>query len=260
MRALHHGKRRAQNGLTLIELLVALAIGIFLLGGLGIMVQNNKRTFSSQNQLAQLQDSERLAMTMMSDVIQSAGYFPNPTLNTATSSMVAAGSMGSGQALIGTTGTTPPGDTLTVRYATTTGDGILNCSGLPNTTGSVAPTLYTSVFSVVNGQLICNMNGVVYPLVGIAGTTVANAVSVTNLSILYGVNSTGTDNNVDSYMTAAQVTAAAVWNSVISMQVSLTFTNPLYSATAQQGQGTTQPQTITFTRDIGVMNKSGIQP
>jgi hypothetical protein len=44
------------------------------------------------------------------------------------------------------------------------------------------------------------------------------------------------------------------------MQVSLTFTNPLYSATAQQGQGTTQPQTITFTRDIGVMNKSGIQP
>jgi type IV pilus assembly protein PilW len=142
-----------------------------------------------------------------------------------------------------------------VRYATTTGDGILNCSGASNVTGNVVPTAYVNVFSVVNGQLICAMNGTVYPLVGTVGSP-PNSVSVTKLSILYGVNSTGSSNNVDSYMTAAQVTTAAVWNNVISIQVSLTFTNPIYSTT-NQGQGNQQP-TITFQRDIGVMNKIGI--
>src|ERR1039458_5211994 len=108
MSAIHPGGRiaRGQNGFTMVELVVALAIGLFLLGGLGVLVQDNKRTFSSQNQLAQLQDSERLAMTMMTDVIQAAGYFPNPTLNTAASVLLAAGSpsgaLAQGQAMIGT--------------------------------------------------------------------------------------------------------------------------------------------------------------
>ena len=257
MSAIHPGGRiaRGQNGFTMVELLVALAIGLFLLGGLGVLVQDNKRTFSSQNQLAQLQDSERLAMTMMTDVIQAAGYFPNPTLNTATSALGAFGLMVPGQAMIGTSNAAPPGDTLTVRYATTSGDGILNCSGLSNTTGSVVPVAYTNVFSVVNGQLVCTMNGTVYPLVG-AVNTLPNAVSVTNLTVLYGVNTTGSGNNVDSYMTAAQVTLAGDWNSVISVQVLLSFSNPLYSLAAQ-GQGT-QPPTITFQRNVGVMNKTGI--
>ena len=64
------------RGFTLVELLVSLLIGLFLLGGLLTLVQNNKRTFTTQNSLAQLQDGERLAMSVMTDVIQTAGYFP----------------------------------------------------------------------------------------------------------------------------------------------------------------------------------------
>jgi type IV pilus assembly protein PilW len=239
--------RSVQRGFTLVELMIALLVGIFIAGGLMILVQDNKRTFTSQNQLAQLQDEERLAMTMMTDVIQAAGYFPNPTLNTATSVLPASGSMAAGQPFTGLYSATAPGDTITVRYATNSGDGILNCNGTSNTTGAVAT--YTNVFSVVTtggiGQLVCTLNGTAYPLVN----------HVTNLSILYGINSTGTSNNVDTYKTAAQM-ATADWNNIISVQVKLTFDNPLYS-TSSQGQGT-QPQYVSLQRTVGVMRQTGI--
>jgi type IV pilus assembly protein PilW len=244
--------RRAQAGLTLVELLVALLIGLFLLGGLMTLVQDNRRSFASQNQLSQLQDNERLAMTIISDVIQAAGYFPNPTLNTASSAIPAVGTLAAGQPLAGTYNGTAPGDSITVQYATNSGDGILNCSGNSNTSGGVVA--YSNVFSVVNGQLQCALTStpggtVTYPLVGTA-TGVGDGIIVYNLSILYGI---GAGNNVTEYVNATGVTN---WSNVVSMQVSLTFQNPLWSAT-NIGQGT-QPQYLTVQRVVDVMNQTGI--
>jgi type IV pilus assembly protein PilW len=232
---------RAQQGFTIVEVLVALLIGLFLLGGLSTVVFDNRRTFGTQNQLSQLQDGERLSMTMMGDVIQLAGYFPGPTINTATSVLLAGGGMTAGQPMTGTYNGAAPGDTVTSRYATNSGDGILNCTGASNTSGAVAT--YVNTFSVVNSQLVCTLNGVAYPLVS----------GVTNLSVLYGVNTTGGGNNADTYMNATQVTAAGDWNSVISVRLSLTFTNPIFGTT-----GTGEQPTIVFQRVVGVMNKTGI--
>jgi len=58
-------------------------------------------------------------------------------------------------------------------------------------------------------------------------------------------------NNVDEYLNAGQMTAAN-WQNVISVQISLTFLNPLYSAA---GQG--QAQFITVQRVVDVMNQTG---
>src|SRR5580693_4623245 len=80
-RALHLTNARTHirhRGFTLIELMIALLIGIFLLGALLTIVQTNRTVFGDQNKMAQLQDAERMALTMMSDVIQSAAYFPTP--------------------------------------------------------------------------------------------------------------------------------------------------------------------------------------
>ncbi|HEV7986013.1 MAG TPA: PilW family protein [Steroidobacteraceae bacterium] len=248
---------RNQSGFTVVEIMVAMLIGLFLLGGLMTLVQDNRRTFASQNQLSQLQDAERVAMTMITDVIQTAGYFPDPTTNTATSSLPVAGSLTAGQYLVGTFNAAAPGDTMTVRYATTTGDGILNCIGGSNTSGSASPLLYTAVFSVANGQLICNLNGTNYQLAGTVPISVTNAslnngIVINKLTILYGVNVAGNDNSVTSYQTAA---AVANWSNVISVQVTLQFLNPLYNASAP---GAPQPQYLNFQRVIGVMNQTGI--
>jgi len=244
MHAKHSRFRAAQDerGYTLIEILVALFIGLFLLGALLTIVQANRAVFGNQSQLAQLQDGERMALTMMSDVVQSAGYFPDPHDNTLGGSLTAIAPFTTGQSVYGTYSATPPGDQISIRYMTAGGDGILNCSGLSNPTGG-PNTLYVNTFQVLNGQLVCTMNGIQYNLVN----------GVTNLSILYGVkaDAAAAGNNVDTYMNATQVTAAGLWSSVITALVQLTFTNPVY--VANQGQ----PQTVSIQRVISVMNQTG---
>ncbi len=231
--------------------MIALLISIFLLGALLTIVQANRAVFGDQSQLAQLQDSERMAMSMMSDVIQQAGYFPDPTSNTQAGTLAAVAPFAVGQAISGTYTATAPGDTISVRYMTAGGDGILNCSGLPNPVGG-PNTLYVNTFQVTNGQLVCTMNGTPYNLVsGVTNST--TTLGVTNLTVLYGVNTGGATaaGNIDTYLNASQMTAAN-WSSVIAVQIDLTFTNPLYTAGS-----TTQPATITMQRVIGVMNQLG---
>jgi type IV pilus assembly protein PilW len=254
---------QGQRGFTLIEILIALLIGVFLIGALLTIVQANRRVYGDQSQLAQLQDSERMAMTLMTDVIQMAGYFPSPTLNTMDGSLPATGVfLVAGQSIFGTFSSTAPGDSISVRYMTAGSDGILNCSGLsnPNAIGG-ANILYVNTFTVVNGQLVCTLTSsaapapVQYNLVsGVTNaTTAAGLGGVVNLSILYGVktNAAAAGNAVDTYLNASQMTAAN-WSNVISVLVELTFTNPLYT-----NGSTTQPPTIEIQRVVGVMNQLG---
>jgi type IV pilus assembly protein PilW len=239
--------RQRQRGFTMIELMVALVIGLFLLGALSVLAFDNKRAFTGQNDLAQIQDNERLASTIMTDVIQTAGYYPNPQANTAVTMMPAVPGMTAGQAMLGATG-----DSITIRYATNNKDGVILCDGSDNETG--ATTYFANTFSVnATNQLVCTLtsgNGaaVTYPLVN----------NVSSLSILYGVNSAGNGNNVDAYMTTAQVIAANAWTNVVSVQITINFINLLAPATNKQaGQGT-EPPTIAFKRTVALMNKAGI--
>jgi type IV pilus assembly protein PilW len=241
--------RAAHQGFTLLELMIAMAIGLFLAGALLTVVQTNKKVFLNQNQLEQMQDGQRMAMTLMTDVIQSAGYFPQPWNNNLSGTLVAAAGppvFANSQAITGSFISASTGDSISVRYMTAPQDGILNCSGVSNTnplTG--ANILYVNTFSVVAGQLQCiDQNNVTYFLVS----------GVTNLSVLYGVktNAAATGNNVDTYMTAAQVNAGPYWQNVVSVQISLTFTNPLYT-----GAGQGQLPTIVVQRVVDVMNQTG---
>ena len=225
----------------MLEIMIAMSIGLFLLGALMTIVQTNKAVFINQSQLAQLQDSERMAMTLMADVIQRAGYFPDPTVNTAGGTLIASAPFANGQTITGAAG-----DSVSVRYMTAGGDGILNCSGLSNPVGG-ANILYVNQFAVVagvpSGQLVCTMNGTPYTLVN----------GVTNLSVLYGVktNLAAAGNNVDTYLRASQMTPTN-WNNVITVMVTLTFNNPLFVAA---GQG--QAPSFTIQRLVNLMNQSG---
>jgi type IV pilus assembly protein PilW len=242
------GIRSVQHGFTLLEILIAMFIGLFLVGALLTIVQTNRAVFGNQSQLALLNDSERMAMMLMTDVIQSAGYFPDPTANTS-ALLTATGPFAVGQYLNGSFSAADPGDILTVRYVTTGGDGILNCSGQSLLLG--APTqIMVNTFQVLNGQLVCTMNGTQYNLVS-GATNSTTTLGVIHMSVLYGVktNVATAGNNVDTYFNASLM--AGKWNSVISVLVTLTFTNPLYVA----GQG--QPPTVQIQRVINVMNQSG---
>jgi type IV pilus assembly protein PilW len=239
-----------QRGYTLIELLVALLIALFLLEGLVTLEQSMRRTYGAQTQLAQLQDNERFALSVLGEVIQEAGYFPDPTANTALTALPAVGPFVAAQPMTGTFSAVSPGDTIAVRYmaAPANPNGVLNisCTGGTNATG--VNLVYTNVFSVNAGNaaagippsLQCTPDGGVT-----APVTLVN--NVTNLEIWYGVTTNGavTTNNIDSYL-RANVMTAANWLSVTSVKVRLTFNNPL---AGQPGQ----PATLRITRIIAVM-------
>ena len=242
-----------QGGLTLVEIMVAMAIALFLLGGLLTVVQNIRKAFRGQAQMAQLQDNERLAMTLLGDVIQAAGYFPDPTVNTLTGTLPVVASaypLGpfptAGQSITGITSVALAGDRIVVRFMTAPNDGLINCTGSSNTTG--ANVMYTNAFrvSTIGGisYLTCSLNN---------AAAVPLVAGVRTLKILYGVKTDFTLDNgaVDSYLQANEMTAAN-WNNVISVTVTLTFLNPL------AGQPN-QPATLAVQRVVGVMNRAGVK-
>jgi type IV pilus assembly protein PilW len=241
---------RCAHGFTFVEIMIAIALGLFLIGGLLTLVQAMRRTSTNQSGLSQLQDNERMAMQLIADVVQSTGYFTNPVVNTAASQFPAA-TYGpavftySGQALIGNVGAP---DIITTRYqtaGTNFGDNVINCTG----NSSSLPASFVNQITVANNYLTCTLwlNNVAQP-------AVALVPGITNMTVLYGVQ-TGqgaATNSADTYLDAGQVTAGNYWNAVKSVQVTLTFVNPMFG---QPGQ--TSP-TINFTRTIDVMNKTGV--
>lgn len=239
--------RYGSAGYSLIELLVAMAIALFLLAGLLTIVQTTRNTYTTQTALASLQDNERLAMILATDVIQAAGYFPDPTTNELDLALPAVAAFpAAGQSITGTSGDDTPGDTdtISVRFMTANDDTILNCAGGTNKTG--ADVTYINTFSVdADGNLDCTLS-----TNGAAAAPVPLVSGIKDLQIWYGVATKGIDANVDTYLTASQMTATD-WSNVTSVKVRLTFTNPL--AAQQPGR----PTTNYIESVVGVMGRIG---
>jgi type IV pilus assembly protein PilW len=245
-------RTRTMRGFTLVEMMVAILIGLFLTGGLLTLVVAMKRTSTNQSGLSQLQDNERMAMQLVTDVVKSTGYFPNPLVNTAAGEFAVTGSFTfAGQALVGSGAYTAaaPGDTLTVRYATTGTDNVINCTG---NTSSVGAATFINTFSIVNGYLQCQLI-----VNGGNPTTVALIPGLQSLQVYYGVqtNTGAATNSVDTYMDAPSIAALGYWNNVKSVMVTLWFVNPMFG---QPGQTNASLQYIPFTRVIAVMDKTGV--
>ena len=61
-------------GLSLIELLVAVALGGILMGGAISLFVNNRATYEITNDMARLQENARFALQIMTEDIRMAGY------------------------------------------------------------------------------------------------------------------------------------------------------------------------------------------
>jgi type IV pilus assembly protein PilW len=268
-----HRRARTQRGFTLVELMVTVGIALFLLWGLTTVLQNVRTANLNQQGLSQLQDEERFALTVITDVVQAGGYLPDATAYTPATSLPTCppgcfgNTLEAGQAFFGTHQAAAPGDTLLVRYrtgltSTAVNDGVILCDGSTNT-GQLPSYPYTNVFSVVAqgpgvvGGLYCQVdNG--GPSANPPGVLLVPGVQ--SMTVYYGVKRdfTLSDYNVDTYLTADQMCSPILnpcgtddWSNISAVRVILTFTNPLANQPGQQ-------PTITFERVIEVMARGGI--
>jgi type IV pilus assembly protein PilW len=231
-----------ERGFTLVELMVTVGIAMFLIAGLVTIVTGVRQTYINQQAFAQLQDEQRFAMTVITDVVQAGGYFPNPALYAPWNALPAAAPYAQGVAFWGTHTAAAPGDTIGIRYMTEINDGVIVCNGGSNTAFNPVHT-YTNLFSVVGGQLMCQLDN---------AAPVALVNGVNSLQIYYGVKRdfAFSDYNVDTYLTADQMTAAD-WTNISSVRVQLIFVNPLANWAGQ-------PATISFQRVVEVMARAGV--
>jgi len=244
-------QRPSQLGFSIVELMVAIAIALFIIGAVASVYLNMRSTFTSQDSLSQLQDSERLALTMLTTTIQSAGYFVDPTKTTAASSLPAVtvtradkttSSFSAGQAIVGAgdgTGAGTNSDTLAVQYQTAQNDGLMNCQGGTNTTTPLLVSVNSFAINS-NNELTCTVS---------TGSPEVLAGNVYQMSVLYGVD-TDLDGNMDTYMTASAVTAANAWANVYTAQISLTFLDVTKS---KPGAPVKMPNSVVQT--VSLMNR-----
>ena len=249
-----------QRGFSLIELSVAILIALFLIGGVLTVEQGIHTSYQDNSGLSQLQDNERFAMSLITEIVQRGGYYPNPATNSLVTALPSENTttpqganavLSGGQFLFGVNSGGTPQDSLLVRYMTAAGQSINLCDGTTGATATYANYFYIAADATnpSTSDLYCELQ----PGNAVAWKTPVPLVNgIVDMQIMYGVHTNGSGNNVDTYMTATNVTAGSDWPNVTSLRVTLKFLNPLW-------QRTGQPHYVYFTRVIAIMSRTGAQ-
>lgn len=196
------GQRR-QQGVTLVELMVAMVISLIVLAGVGNIFIAGKRAYLAQEGLSRVQENGRFALAILSRDINLAGYHEP------------------GQAapapIKATNGTGTASDTLTIRYKSpplgaTPPFGTMSCANTFVAEGDVVTNDY---FIQLNGQgipgLFCDddMDNLPPPIELIEG--------IDNMQLLFGID-TNADGFANQYVTADAVPAFA---NVVTIRLAL---------------------------------------
>ena len=271
--------RHAQRGYTLIELSISIIIALFLMAGLLTLVMHTRNTSTTQIQMQQLQENERIAMTILANVVQEAGYFPDPTLNTNTSlagetdtGLGVGGSSSvtflTGQSIAGVTGAAAPGDVLVARFVAPINDAsgviansIITCGGTTNP-DTAATHQFTNIFQVASVNGTTYLQCILKDITGGTSQTVNLVPGLYDMQVLYGV-ATGSDNNVSQYLPASTVQSTNNWANVTSVKVRLYFQLPRYGFSGGQSDSSATSSAVTnqtqyVERVIGLMSRVGV--
>lgn len=74
MNLLHHHHRRYQSGISLIEIMVSLAVGLIILTAIGTVYLNSSNSIRQQEDQTQLNDYSRIVMRLLRQNLMQAGY------------------------------------------------------------------------------------------------------------------------------------------------------------------------------------------
>lgn len=240
--------KNKQKGLSLIELLIAMIIGLFLLVGITTSYLSSKKSSITRDQISILEDNGRIALEILTNTLQHAGYrstglavLEDSFLNTVNPTST---SCGTGINSVINPSIFPAnniennvlGDTIGIAYL---GDNDLNtdCSGgvLPAEC-RVGAGVDSNSHQIFNTFFIDNDNNL-----QCAGSRsnelIPIAEGVENIQVLYGVNADDdVSKSVERYVNAADV--GTDWGLVVSIQIAILVRTPM--------QVKAQPETKSF--------------
>ncbi|PWQ98932.1 PilW family protein [Leucothrix arctica] len=219
-----------QRGLSLLELMIALVLGLFIIVGISYVYISGKKSSITTDQVSMLQDNGRAVLQQLTDVIQHAGYssdlvapFDDVFIQGAVGSTSCSGSVDSvmePSLFSAMTNNTTFGDTLGVVYM---GDDSLNtdCAGneLPETcrlggdASSDAAKIYNQFFVANNaaGVPALNCSG------SRSSASEEIAEGVENIQFVYGED-LDADGIADRYVNSTDVTS---WQEVVSVNITV---------------------------------------
>ena len=81
MNLLYYLSKNKESGFTLVELLIAMTIGLIILAALSSTFLIQRKTYDVQEQIVEMVQTARAAMDMMTREIRMAGYDPSGTMS-----------------------------------------------------------------------------------------------------------------------------------------------------------------------------------
>lgn len=235
---------KLSKGFTMVELMVALVIGVVLVGAAIQIYLSNKQAFRFQQGQGTVQENLRYAQYFLNNELQKAGFLPVASDSTVQiyGNQAASGAcpaFANGQIVVPDTA----GTGICYRYqennASVLGAGIRDCLGNLITAGN----MITSRIFVTNNQLSCSvLSG------GAATGTTVLVDGISNMQVSYGNDIQGSsggppDRIVDSY-TAAPTAASDGYFYTVSLQISL-----VAKSTTSASNIVTANQTYAFPAD-----------
>ena len=185
-----------QWGLTLVELMIALGLGLLLVAGVGAVYLGSNQTYRVAQEGARIQESGRYALDVIGRSLRQAGYAP-------------VGFSGTVTAINGTNGTSGAPDALTTQRGWNTGDrSCVDASG-------AADQVVQEIFSIdtVNAEFECD--GTITPDPSLGAQPILSGVE--DLQILYG-RDTDTTADYSANLYTPQPANAAEWGQVVSVR------------------------------------------
>ncbi|MGB1579963.1 MAG: PilW family protein [Nevskiales bacterium] len=213
-------------GLSLVELMVALAISLFMLAALVQIMAGSTQTFRTNDGLSRIQEGGRYAIEIIGRQIRSAGYHSHNVslgLGIDLDDWPLNGAPAGSLAIEGADGADGAPDSLTIRYFVASDCAASNCVPAPVTLNdaSVTPDTWIAVTLSVdaNRSLIADVrdqsNNQIHQPANANGLPLVDGVS--DMQLTYGINQDGKLR----YATATTIAAEGSWQDVISVRVNL---------------------------------------
>ncbi len=237
--------RKHQAGVGLVEMMLVMLLGLIMIGGVGSLYLNFKKTYRIQKTQGELQDGFRYAGVALTGILRQAGYASmqvNGTLLSDKADVFTANSAGTGnftavnQVIHGVQGTfsnvpvyaddgsistlsSAPADRISIRFLG--GNEIYRCLGAA---ASLTGAQYSATFRVnPNHELECvdeviagaPLESETDQLLGETSGPREQQTRILSMAVWYGEDTSG-DGSVDRYRRAASVSD---WRRILSVRI-----------------------------------------